>query len=337
MLAHGRVTQLELTADVATAGRGPRPRPGAVSRLLADLVHAPEEGRRPRRGGGALPGDLIGRFELLRMIGDGGFGVVFEARDPERDGRVAVKTIRPGAPLEQARESLRREAEAVRLRHPNIVRVLEAGGCDRGPYVVFERLVGETVAERLGRGPLPVEEVIRVAMAVTSALAHAHGRGVLHRDVKPANVFLPSTGEAKLIDFGLASVVGSAGPRGSGTAGYMPPEQRRGGAEDARTDLFAVGLLVHEMAAGKAPAGRDEPRETRAPRSWPAGTPAELERLVAALVEEDPARRPASAGEVLARLLEIRLRLEVGAWQRWSPPWVVHLARPNPTREAGHG
>ena len=144
--------------------------------------------------------------------------------------------------------------------------MLEDGRCDRGPYVVFEYLHGETLGERLTRGPLPMRDVIDVAAAVARALAHAHAHGVLHRDIKPGNVFLPSAGEAKVIDFGLAHVFGSGGPRGSGTSGYMAPEQRSGGPEDARTDLFALGLVIHEMATGNALLRSERSRGTRAPR-----------------------------------------------------------------------
>jgi serine/threonine protein kinase len=278
--------------------------PAGVSALLAALARAPE-----RRGPAGWcdrfrPGEVVGGLELRRELGRGGFGVVFEAHDRERDRLVAVKTIRPGAPSAPARESLEREVAAGRLRHPNIVTVLAGGRCARGPFVVFEMLQGETVAERLQRGAMAAGEAIAVAISVTRALAHAHARGVLHRDVKPANVFLPASGEAKLIDFGLAHGCGSAGPSGSGTSGYMAPEQRSGSREDARTDLFSLGLLIHEMTTGRrlldAGGAHTGARSTRA------AVPPALERLVADLVEREPARRPPSAAVVLRRLQAAR-------------------------------
>jgi len=275
-----------------------------LSRLLADLARVPEIDPSSARREHLRPGDVVGRFELLRKIGRGGFGVVFKARDREQRRSVAVKTIRPGSPSAVARESLLREIEAGRLRHPNIVTVLESGRCDRGPYVVFEYLEGETVAERLTRGPMPLTEVIGVAVAVARALACAHAHGVLHRDLKPGNVFLPSAGEPKLIDFGLARVFGSGGPRGSGTSRYMSPEQRNGDPEDARTDLFALGLLIHEMATGR-PLLPPDGRDTGAPSSSAGRVPPALAPIVATLVEHDPDRRPRSADEVLGRLLAI--------------------------------
>ena len=242
---------------------------------------------------------MIGRFELLREAGRGGFGIVFKARDRELRRCVALKTMRPGAPTPAAAESLAREIDVARLRHPNIVTVLEAGRCDRGPYVVFEYLRGETLRQRLDRGPLPLAGVLRVTGAIAGALACAHAQGVLHRDLKPSNVFLTPADGAKVIDFGLARVPAAEGPPGSGTAGYMSPEQRAGGPEDARSDLFALGLLIHEMGTGGAylrADGTERPGPS-APRLPPA-----LGELVAALVESDPARRPGSAGELLERL-----------------------------------
>jgi serine/threonine protein kinase len=272
------------------------PGPGGLSRLLAELARAPGRAA-PAPGQERLrAGDAVGRFELLRELGRGGFGVVFEARERARRGRVAVKLVRPGAPRAHAIASLRREVEAGRLRHPGIVRVLGSGRCAHGPYVVLERLRGETLAERLARGPLPAAEAVAVAAAVARALAHAHARGVLHRDVKPANVFLAPGGEAKLIDFGLAHGCGNGGPRGSGTSGYMAPEQRRGRREDARTDLFALGLLLREMVTG-----RPRPRGC-GPGAKAGRLPPALARLVSDLLERDPARRPGSAEEVLRRL-----------------------------------
>ncbi len=287
-----------------------------MSRLLAELGQAPERDPHLPRLESLRPGDAVARFELLREVGRGGFGVVFEARDRELGRRVAVKTIRRGARHGPACESLEREIEAARLRHPNIVTVLESGRCERGPYLVFEYLCGETLEERLRRGPLPVTDAIGVAVAVARALSHAHAQGVLHRDLKPANVFLPVGAEAKVIDFGLARVFGRGGPPGSGTSRYMSPEQRRRGPEDARTDLFALGLLIYEMVTGRALLRRDGARR---PGAWPCGmarVPSALRRIVAALVERDPDRRPGSADEVLVRLPTMGLRLGAGTARR---------------------
>ncbi len=226
---------------------------GALSSLLAELVASPR-GTPPAPWERVLrAGERVGRFELVRELGRGGFGVVFEARDRELGRRVAFKAIRPG---ERARdpaseELLRREATAVaQLQHPNIVTLFDVGRSEAGPFLIFELLRGETLAQRLLRGRMSAREAMRVALAVARALVHAHGAGVLHRDLKPSNAFLTVDGAVKVLDFGLAHVFGAVGPAGGGTPGYMAPEQRRGEPEDARTDVYAVGVLLAEMVAG---------------------------------------------------------------------------------------
>jgi serine/threonine protein kinase len=284
----------------------------AISRLVGDLAHAPECDPRLARRARLGPGDVVGRFELVREIGRGGFGVVFEGLDREAGRRVAIKTIRRGAPPAAACECLAREREASRLRHPNIGAVLEGGRFAGGPFVVLEYLSGETLAQRLARGPLPVADAIRVAVAAARALRHAHERGVLHRDLKPANVFLPRGGEPKVIDFGLSRVSGRPGPRGSGTSGYMSPEQRRGDPEDERTDLFALGLLLLEATTGRRIRSMDGVLEPGAGSDTAAAVPPDLGRIVGALLERDPDRRPGSADAVLRSLLRIQRRLGGG-------------------------
>ena len=224
----------------------------ALSALLAEIVAATGGGPPPPWERALAPGTRVGRFELVRELGRGGFGVVFEALDRELRRRVAFKAIRPGdrARDPASAELLRREAMAVaQLQHANIVTLFDAGA-EAGPYLILELLRGETVAERLRRGRMSAREAMRVALAVSRALAHAHAQGVLHRDLKPSNVFLCADGGVKVLDFGLSHVFGAGGPAGSGTPAYMAPEQRRGGPEDARTDVYAVGLLLAAMVTG---------------------------------------------------------------------------------------
>lgn len=276
----------------------------ALSNLLRELCTADRDAEAVLRWW-LLPGDRIGRYEVVRPIGRGGFGVVYEARDRERGDRVALKLLLCDADGGPERETLQREIDAGRLRHPNIAAFVEAGSSDRGPYAVFEYVSGETLRRRLRRGPLPLDEVVSIAVAMARALAHTHAHGVLHRDVKPGNVLLPAGGEPKLIDFGLSCVIGGSAPRGSGTSRYMSPEQQRGEPEDARTDLFALGLLIGEMATGKPlriPAEADPSLSLRA-------LPRVLRALVRDLVQPDPSRRPRSADDVLARLEAIRREL----------------------------
>jgi predicted Zn-dependent protease len=282
--------------------------PGALSALLAELVAAPARAPPAPWERTLAAGARVGRFELVRELGRGGFGVVYEARDVELGRRVAFKAIRPGARARDPRseELLRREATAVAtLQHPNIVTLFDVGRSEAGPFLIFELLRGETLAHRLARGRSSAREAMRVALGVARALVHAHANGVLHRDLKPSNVFLTADGGVKVLDFGLSHVFGAGGPSGSGTPGYMAPEQRRGEPEDARTDVYAVGVLLAEMLAGVAPgvAGDDEaPRLLASARA-----PAPLVSLAARCVRHDPAERlpdAASLADALARTLE---------------------------------
>ncbi|MFT3915287.1 MAG: protein kinase [Anaeromyxobacteraceae bacterium] len=269
---------------------------GGLSALIAELASAPEADLADAWARAPRPGERVGRFELVRELGRGGFGVVLEARDVELGRRVAFKAVRPGRRArDPAREALlAREAAAVAaLHHPNIVTLHDVGRSEAGPYLVLELLEGETLADRLVRGPLPAREAVQVARAVGRALEHAHARGVLHRDLKPGNVFLTAGGEVKVLDFGLAHVFGRDGVKG-GTPGYMAPEQRAGGAEDARTDLFALGVLLGDALGDGA------------------GAPTALRALAANARDPDPARRPASAAAFLAALEDAGRKLRPG-------------------------
>jgi serine/threonine-protein kinase len=195
------------------------------------------------------PGDRVGRFEIRREVGRGGFGAVYEAFDTELNRVVAVKTLR----LSRKRNDLsagwlKKEAEAVaRLDHPCIVTLFDVGTCDSGPYLVMELLRGRTLAQRIADGPVARAEALRIAEEMAKGLAHAHQRGVLHRDLKPANVFLCEDGRVKLLDFGLAHLLGSPEEKGAGTPAYMAPEQARGDEIDARADVYAAAMVLREM------------------------------------------------------------------------------------------
>ena len=246
----------------------------------------------------------MGRFTILRELGRGGFGRVFEARDGELRRSVALKILRasPREGRTTVEAHLRREAEAAaQLSHPNIVTIHDVGNCPVGPFLVLELLRGESLASRLARGPLPVRAALAVAVEVCRAVAHAHAAGVLHRDLKPANVFLVEGGAAKVLDFGLAAAFGVRGPSRSGTPGYMAPEQAAGGHEDERTDLYAVGLLLHEMLGGAGPSGGGASR----PALDRPGVPSPLAALVARACAPAPAERHRDAAELLEALLEV--------------------------------
>jgi tetratricopeptide (TPR) repeat protein len=267
-----------------------------LSALLAELAASPPAAPPPAWERALGPGRRVGRFELVRELGRGGFGVVFEARDVELGRPVAFKAVRPSARGRDP-DTLRREARAVAaLQHPAIVTLHDAGRSEEGDYLIFEFLRGETLADRVRRGPLPPREAARVALAVARALVHAHAAGVLHRDLKPSNVFLTADGGVKVLDFGLAHVFGVATPAQSGTPGYMAPEQLRGAREDPRTDVYALGVILAELLGPRPP-------RAAAPLALLAG------RCRAA----DPAARPEGAAEVARELVAARERLEVAA------------------------
>ncbi len=295
-----------------------RPRPGQISAIIEQLARAPDVDAGEWIG--PAVGSSLGRFDLLRELGRGGFGVVYEALDRELGRVVALKVIRPGPrPLAEARrEALTREAEtAAQLSHPNIVTLHDLGKSEAGPYLVLEMLHGETLQERLGRGALTPVEAVSCAVELARALAHAHASGVLHRDLKPSNVFLTVNGEVKVLDFGLARAFGSGGTRGGGTPAYMAPEQWRGDPEDARTDVFGLGVLLFEMLTARLPyrVSRDGSAalDPGPPPALPLpDAPPALAALVTSALSKDPAGRPRDGRAVLDALLEIERTLSGG-------------------------
>ncbi len=284
--------------------------PERVSAFLAELARAPPldlEGVFPA----FRPGAVVGKFELIRELGRGGFGVVFEALDRELGRLVALKAVRPGkrATAALGEEWLRREAEAAaQLSHPNIITLHDFGIADGGPYLVLELLQGETLQDRLRRGPMPVPDAVRVSIEVARGLVHAHACGVLHRDLKPSNIFLTNDGAVKVLDFGLAHVLGTTGLAGGGTPGFMAPEQWRGEPEDARTDVFGAGAVLFQMLTGELPYAVSSGRSAAldpgpAPALRRPGIPRQLGGLVSSALAKEPGARPRSAQAWLEGLL----------------------------------
>jgi serine/threonine protein kinase/tetratricopeptide (TPR) repeat protein len=205
----------------------------------------------------------IGRYRVVEKLGQGGMGIVYAALDESLGRRIAVKTITQ--PDDEARKRFRREARvAARVSHPHVCQLFEIDEDEGRLYIAMELLAGESLAARLGRGPLPLAEALTLGREVLSALGALHAEGIVHRDLKPSNVFLTPHG-AKLLDFGLArplprSAMGGLDSFESdltqsglvvGTPRYMAPEQVRGGEVDARTDLFAAGAVLFEVLAGR--------------------------------------------------------------------------------------
>ena len=207
------------------------------------------------------PGTLLrGRYEIVREIGRGGYSIVYQARDRDVGGDVAVKLlVPPPAGAELARERLRREVHAVRgLSHPNIVAVFDLLDDDPWSFIVMEYVAGGDLHQRVrDRGPLAPDDVVRVGRDVAAALAAAHRRGILHRDVKPQNILLGEGGRARLTDFGSAKLDGQLGITGTGglagTITYAAPEVLAGRRGDARTDVYALGLTLYWALTGELP------------------------------------------------------------------------------------
>jgi len=221
-----------------------------VSPLGAALIAAAEEPVANRQ---------VGPFRLLREIGRGGMGVVYLAEDTRLGRHVALKALPPYLGMGRgAKRRFMAEAKTVSaLDHPNIATLYEIGETAEGQlYMVFALYEGETLEARIARGPLPVQEAVGVATGIAEGLAAAHQRGIVHRDVKPSNVLLTETGGVKLLDFGVAKVVGEdltgEGVR-LGTLAYMSPEHVSGAAVDQRTDLWSLGVVLHEMLHGERP------------------------------------------------------------------------------------
>ena len=270
--------------------------------------------------------DLIGRYRITAKLGEGGMGVVFEAVD-ERLGRpLALKVIRHETidnPL--ARERFWREARlAARINHPHVCQIYEVGEAGDQLFLAMERLAGEPLSARLDRGAIPLAEAVRLGMEMLSALDALHGCGIVHRDLKPSNIFLTPHG-VKLLDFGLARPFVDAAETNRpltqpglivGTPEYMAPEQLQGGVIDARTDIFAAGVIVYEMLAGYRPFEASTLAATVAKvlHTDPpvlGGSPAiaTADRVIHRALAKAPAQRYSSAAEMahdLRRVLDSR-------------------------------
>ena len=216
--------------------------------------------------GGLAPGVTLGTYQIDRSLGRGGMGVVFLAYDTTLHRQVALKVLASPAADETARARLLREARnAAALNHPNICTVYEVGEADGCAFIAMEYVDGQPLSDRLAGTGLPLKEVVRYGIEAADALAHAHEHGVIHRDLKAANAMVTPTGRLKLVDFGLArredvrivdaTTMASLAPAGVtvGTPYTMAPEQVRGGVTDARTDIWALGVLLYEMVSGAKP------------------------------------------------------------------------------------
>lgn len=294
------------------------------------------------------PSTRLGHFEVLTPLGAGGQGWVFRARDTELRRDVALKVLADQGNDPAVRAKLLREARrAAQLNHPGICQVFHVGDSPHGPFMVMELVDGQTLAAVVAAGPLQTERACRIGKEIAQALDHAHAHGIVHRDLKCANVMLTREGRVKVLDFGIASVLpgvdlehsltatmsGDVGQIG-GTLPYMAPEVLRGDAASISSDVWALGVVLYEMTTGRRPFDRQAPSELVAailrdsPAAMASDVPPPIALLVARCLSKDPAERPARAGEI-ALGLEIAsvstpsaaTRLPAAAaplpWSRW--------------------
>ena len=278
-----------------------------------------------------------GRYRVIDEIGRGGMGIVYRAYDPQLHREVALKLLSPSREDPEWHERLVAEARAASaLDHPNVCTIYDIGESDDGrPYLAMAYYQGVTLKDRLKEGPLTPEQAVDVAIQVALALDHAHRAGIVHRDVKPANVMLPQSGGVKMLDFGIArredgSDLTRTGAR-PGTPAYMAPEQVRGERIDARADVWSLGVVLYEMLTGRKPfrATSDYSllaaileREPTDPSSVRSDVSAELGRAVRQALQKDPAGRFQSADAFAAALRSVAARapepggLTAAGWER---------------------
>ena len=300
------------------------------------------------------PGTKLGPYEIQSLLGAGGMGEVYRARDARLHRVVAIKVLPAQAgSASERKQRFEREARAISsLNHPNICTVHDVGTTDNTEYLVMELLEGETLASRLTRGTLPLERVLKHGIEVSDALDAAHCHGIIHRDLKPSNVFLTAHGEAKVLDFGLAKI-GDEGrsemPTATapesltspgttvGTVAYMSPEQARGEELDARTDIFSLGAVLYEAATGVlAFSGRTSALVFKAildgapvsvtrvnPR-----LPSKLDEIISKALEKERDLRYQSAAELRTDLRRLKRDSESG---RLAVPKTRAAAKVGPT------
>ena len=281
-------------------------------------------------------GQQISHYRVLGKLGGGGMGVVYEAEDLKLGRHVALKFIPENlAGDPKSLERFTREARAAsQLNHPNICTIHGIEDNNGHPFIVMEKLDGESLKAHIAGHAMAVEEVLDVGVQVAEALVASHAKGIVHRDIKPANIFLTPSGQVKVLDFGLAKLVHNLGADDDGgdqsltavgvipgTAVYMSPEQARSETIDARTDLFSFGVVMYEMSTGKKPfTGNNSLMTLDAvlhqkpvpPRDLNPKMPVELEGIIGKAMEKDRTHRYQSAAEMKSDLALLKRETESG-------------------------
>jgi eukaryotic-like serine/threonine-protein kinase len=300
-------------------------------------------------------GQTLGHYRVLEKLGAGGMGVVYRARDEQLERDVALKVLPSGTLSDDsARRNFRKEALALaKLNHPNIETVYEFGSQEGTDFLVMEYVPGNTLAQRLARGPLAEKEIVALGMQIAAALEEAHERGIVHRDLKPANIALTARGQAKVLDFGLAKLLRpdqelttdhlTDSRQIPGTLPYMSPEQLRAEPIDARADIYTAGVVLYEMATNRRPFAGDLPSQVIGailheppvlPRVLNPRISAGLERIILKCMDKEPDQRYQSARELLVdlrRLATPRSALAAASsarpfWRRATTPAVLGIA-----------
>jgi eukaryotic-like serine/threonine-protein kinase len=292
-----------------------------------------------------MVGETISHYRILAQIGAGGMGVVYKAYDEQLEREVALKVLLPGLLAEEgARKRFRKEALALaRLNHPNIATIFEFGNEGGADFLVTEYIPGITLDMKLSAGALGVEEAVRLGTQLATGLAAAHEQGLIHRDLKPGNLRVTPDGLLKILDFGLAQLVPRASDDGltatqtrtqeiAGTLPYMAPEQLRGGMADTRTDIWAAGAVLHEMATGKRPFSEsgapllinailnsNPARASKTNQNIPSG----MDDIILKALQKDVSRRYQTASELRGDLERLTAGVPVLAEAKPRRVWIA--------------
>ena len=281
-----------------------------------------------RSGGGGIVTDVLGPYEIRGELGRGAMAVVWRGFDPKLEREVAIKEplVASGTPdyavADLSARFVREGKAAAQLNHPGIVTIHAADVFDGRPAIVMELIEGETLSAILDRGPLPAPAAVAVLDQLLDAVAYAHDRGVVHRDVKPDNVFLTPDGRVKLADFGIAHVGSGATLTQAGTImgtpGYMAPEQVTGDPIDGRADIFAIGSIAYEMLSGHNPFGATDGLPPTPPRSCTASSTSSPPRCLKTRFPSSWSRWPRSSAPPWPRTLPTASQTPGPSAQLWQ-------------------
>lgn len=275
---------------------------------------------------GKVIGQTISHYRIIEKLGEGGMGVVYKAEDTKLKRAVALKFLPPSLSDATARNRFVQEAQAASsLEHPNICSIYEIDETPEGRmFIVMPCYEGETLQAKIERGVMKLEEAVDIAVQVGSGLSKAHGKGIVHRDIKPGNIFVTDDGLAKVVDFGLAKLSGRTKLTKTGmtpgTVAYMSPEQLKGEDVDQRSDIWALGVVLYEMITGETPFGGDYEQammysilneEPRPARSLRPDVPTDVGRLIDKALSKDPNERYQTSAELVLALQSLARRLDI--------------------------